>query len=170
MHLLLACKFNFALSRSAAYERTYSMEPQVLSIPGPPILSDFRRAALAGKIGATDVQASLIFYVALHKQATALEQAALKRLLLGDLEPDAHHEDPKAAGSEKKAVYYISPRRSTISPWSSKATNIVHVCGYQGIVKRIERTYIWSSIFVTTTMTKPCWPNHLPLQTSCTIA
>ena len=34
-------------------------------------------------------------------------------------------------------IYYITPRN--ISPWSSKATSIAHVCGLKSQVQRIER-------------------------------
>ncbi|KAL3422936.1 phosphoribosylformylglycinamidine synthase [Phlyctema vagabunda] len=41
-----------------------------------------------------------------------------------------------AAGSESK-IFYITPRN--ISPWSSKATSISHVCGLKSQIHRIER-------------------------------
>ncbi|KAF7933373.1 hypothetical protein BELL_0207g00060 [Botrytis elliptica] len=34
-------------------------------------------------------------------------------------------------------IYYVTPRN--LSPWSSKATNIAHVCGLESQVRRIER-------------------------------
>ena len=34
-------------------------------------------------------------------------------------------------------IYYVTPRN--ISPWSSKATSIAHVCGLKTQVHRIER-------------------------------
>ncbi|CCD48511.1 hypothetical protein BofuT4_P108950.1 [Botrytis cinerea T4] len=34
-------------------------------------------------------------------------------------------------------IYYVTPRN--LSPWSSKATNIAHVCGLESQVQRIER-------------------------------
>jgi len=37
----------------------------------------------------------------------------------------------------------VAPRIGTISPWSSKATDIVHICGLSAI-KRIERAVVWS--------------------------
>jgi len=37
----------------------------------------------------------------------------------------------------------VAPRAGTISPWSSKATDIVHICGLSAI-KRIERAVVWS--------------------------
>lgn len=36
-------------------------------------------------------------------------------------------------------VLFITPRPGSISPWSSKATNIAHMCQLEGIVDRIER-------------------------------
>lgn len=44
-------------------------------------------------------------------------------------------------GVEKKdlVLVYVSPRKGTISPWSSKATSIAHVCGLDKFVERIER-------------------------------
>ena len=37
----------------------------------------------------------------------------------------------------------VAPRAGTISPWSSKATDIVHICGLSAI-KRIERAVVWT--------------------------
>jgi len=38
----------------------------------------------------------------------------------------------------------VAPRAGTISPWSSKATDIVHICGLSAVV-RIERAVLWTS-------------------------
>src|SRR6185436_10650755 len=46
---------------------------------------------------------------------------------------------PRATGSEIVVV----PRFGTISPWSSKATDIAHVCGLEAVL-RIERGIAWS--------------------------
>ncbi|MFT3700547.1 MAG: phosphoribosylformylglycinamidine synthase [Kofleriaceae bacterium] len=40
-------------------------------------------------------------------------------------------------------TFYITPRVGTTSPWSSKATDIAHVCGLTAIT-RIERAMEWS--------------------------
>ena len=41
---------------------------------------------------------------------------------------------------ERRLIFvYVSPRKGTISPWSSKATSIAHVCGLEKVVERIER-------------------------------
>jgi len=39
----------------------------------------------------------------------------------------------------------VAPRAGTISPWSSKATDIVHICGLTAI-KRIERAVVWTFV------------------------
>ena len=44
-------------------------------------------------------------------------------------------------------VLPVFPRKGTISPWSSKATSIAHVCGLKGYVKRIERGVLFSVVF-----------------------
>ena len=117
------------------------MESTLLSFGGPPALSDFRRAVLAKKIGALDVQASITYFVALKRKATSEDQSALQKLLLGeDFENGA--DGQSKASNAKQVTYYISPRTGTITPWSSKATNIVHVCGYQDMVKRVERASV----------------------------
>ena len=40
----------------------------------------------------------------------------------------------------------VAPRPGTISPWSSKATDIAHICGLAG-VKRIERVIAYTFDF-----------------------
>lgn len=41
------------------------------------------------------------------------------------------------ANTTRSQIYYVTPRN--ISPWSSKATSIAHVCGLKTQVQRIER-------------------------------
>ena len=43
-----------------------------------------------------------------------------------------------AEGLCEGADFYVTPRKGTISPWSSKATDIFRNCGLKGI-KRVER-------------------------------
>ncbi|MCB1890235.1 MAG: phosphoribosylformylglycinamidine synthase [Rhodocyclaceae bacterium] len=45
---------------------------------------------------------------------------------------------PAAALPEQATLLLVTPRLGTISPWSSKATDIAHQCGFAGVV-RIER-------------------------------
>jgi phosphoribosylformylglycinamidine synthase len=47
-----------------------------------------------------------------------------------------------------KAQIIVMPRLGTISPWSSKASDVLHLCWLEKI-KRIERgiIYHWCAIF-----------------------
>ena len=65
---------------------------------------------------------------------TESEEQTLRRLL-GD-EPM-----PEPAGQSLLAI----PRIGTISPWSSKATDIVHSCGLE-VVRRVERMIRFSLV------------------------
>ena len=40
--------------------------------------------------------------------------------------------------------FVVTPRPGTISPWSSKATEICHGCGLASVVRRVERGVLWS--------------------------
>ncbi|KAI7686624.1 phosphoribosylformylglycinamidine synthase-like protein, partial [Hortaea werneckii] len=44
-------------------------------------------------------------------------------------------------------LFYVNPRAGTISPWSSKATSIAHVCGLEKTVQRIERGVVLAATF-----------------------
>ena len=48
-------------------------------------------------------------------------------------------ESGATAGATRRLVI---PRPGTISPWSSKATDIAHICGLKGL-RRIERGVVW---------------------------
>ena len=130
------------------------MESHFLVINGSSALSDFRRAALAKEINALDVRAYTIFYIASEKDIEQEQRSALERLLLGDDIENNAAEQPKDPG-RPCVTYYISPRIGTISPWSSKATNIAHVCGFETLVKRVERG---SSITVFLSRDPPGFP------------
>jgi phosphoribosylformylglycinamidine synthase len=80
----------------------------------------------------------------------------LKRLLLGAEVENGANVQQKALNG-RRVTYFISPRTGTISPWSSKATNIAHVCGYQGTVKRVERASVMT---ITLFGDPPAFPPH----------
>lgn len=96
---------------------------QYLTFLGSGALSDFRRKALASKLGLIDVQARFLHYVALKpspqgRQAD-YDQTTLQELLTyGDdnLEDEFQEDD----GVD---TYFVFPRYGTISPWSSKSTS-----------------------------------------------
>ncbi|KAI9729497.1 MAG: hypothetical protein M1818_008520 [Claussenomyces sp. TS43310] len=62
-------------------------------------------------------------------------ESKLKQLLPGSQGPDLGSILAKSDSNTR--IYYITPRN--ISPWSSKATSIAHVCGLKEQVHRVER-------------------------------
>ena len=104
-----------------------------LTFLGSEALSAFRRRQISQKIGCEDVWARYVHYVALTDFPSDLDQGALHELLTyGD------ENVGDGAGDETFTTLFVYPRISTISPWSSKATSIARVCGFEQ-VQRIER-------------------------------
>ncbi len=111
----------------------------MLQIAGSPALSRFRADALADRIrlelpefGA--VYAEFVHFADLERALRPVERERLERLL--HYGPDRSPELPpeSAAGS----LQLVVPRLGTLSPWSSKATDIAHNCGL-GAIQRLER-------------------------------
>ncbi len=106
----------------------------MLLLPGAPALSDFRLAKLLHALRSIDprvrsLAAQFHHFVSLERPLTTAEAERLGRLLESDVAPE-----PAATG----ALLVVMPRAGTTSPWSSKATDIAHVCGLDAI-HRIER-------------------------------
>ncbi|MFO1422123.1 MAG: phosphoribosylformylglycinamidine synthase [Candidatus Competibacteraceae bacterium] len=106
----------------------------MLRFRGSPALSPFRRqkllAALRRRVpSVTDIHAEFAHFV--DGSLTAHDCEVLDRLLRYG--PTATQTHP---GGEP--TFLVIPRPGTISPWSSKATDIAHNCGLQH-VRRIER-------------------------------
>ena len=111
-----------------------------LTFEGAAGLSEFRAKAIATKINAENVEAKYIHYAAVENKPESLARdriiPILRELLnYGDLSSQDSIED--SYGSVE--TFYIYPRYGTISPWSSKATSIAHVCGLHNSVLRVER-------------------------------
>ncbi len=100
----------------------------MLLLPGAPALSAFRLEKLLCALRAIDpgvatLAAHFHHFVDLARPLTADETRVLERLVESDVAPP-----PPPAG----ARLVVMPRPGTISPWSSKATDIAHVCGLGG--------------------------------------
>jgi len=102
--------------------------------PGGTALSDFRlekllRDCQARVPAVTGIAACYLHVVELGEPLTARAGQTLRSLL----------DDGAAAGSElPDASLVVLPRTGTVSPWSSKATDIARSCGLAG-VRRVER-------------------------------
>jgi len=108
-----------------------------LELPGPPALSPFRLAKVRAALG-TDAPALYAEYVhllALQRPLTAPEGERAQALLDYGPRQDLPAPLPLHVG-------VVVPRAGTISPWSSKATDIFRLCGLDA-VQRVERGVRW---------------------------
>lgn len=106
----------------------------MLKLRGANALTNFRREKLLKSIkqkvpGVLDLQAEYLHFIDLNKPLTKKQSTILKRLL-----EYGHHLESRPKGK----LFLVTPRFGTISPWSSKATDIVHNCGLVN-VSRVER-------------------------------
>ena len=108
---------------------------------GSSALSEFRKKRLAEKIGVgVNVDAQYVHYAALNASLTSEEKSKLDKLLTYDQVPQPK---PSVGASSSAYKFYVSPRKGTISPWSSKATSIAQVCGFTKVM-RIERGIVYT--------------------------
>jgi phosphoribosylformylglycinamidine synthase len=115
--------------------------PSLLSLPGSSALSVFRRARLLAEMQQRvptliSVEAIYWHFALVESALSAPESAVLKRLLVYGPKTDDDRVVPKGE------ILLVVPRLGTISPWSSKATDIAHRCGI-GKLRRIERGIVW---------------------------
>ena len=108
--------------------------PQILRLPGSQALSVFRLEKLKTALADTSLAGSRIsncywHFIELSRQLNDGERQVLDRVLTYGPQTEM-----KTAG----AMLLVAPRLGTISPWSSRATDIARHCGLAA-VKRIER-------------------------------
>ncbi|TAN47619.1 MAG: phosphoribosylformylglycinamidine synthase [Methylococcaceae bacterium] len=109
----------------------------LLTLTGPSALAPFRQQKLLETLRAIDhqvcrVTAHYVHFIDCRRALSESESAALYELL--------RYGHPAAAGAEDHDdTILIVPRLGTISPWSSKASDIARQCGLAEAVRRIER-------------------------------
>ena len=101
---------------------------------GPARLAKKLRAIRAHNPGVVELDAQLVHFVALAGRLDDEETATLQHLLRYG--PTLERHDVNGPGDVRRLL--VVPRLGTISPWSSKATDIAHICGLAP-VRRIER-------------------------------
>ncbi|TAL85079.1 MAG: phosphoribosylformylglycinamidine synthase [Rhodanobacter sp.] len=108
----------------------------MIALDGQSALSPFRLERLNASLDALHhgvrVQASWFVYFI---DAAAAPEGELRQRLLAVLEA-------KDAAPEQ-ATLWVVPRLGTISPWSSKATDILHGAGFDKDLRRVERGVAW---------------------------
>src|SRR4051794_24966905 len=112
----------------------------MLILSGPPAFTPARLARKLERLqrdnpGITQASARFVHFV----DAGGSELDGDARQVLGQLLEYGPRIELQDAGGRELVVV---PRLGTISPWSTKATDIAHNCGIAG-VKRIERGIAW---------------------------
>jgi phosphoribosylformylglycinamidine synthase len=107
----------------------------MLILRGSPALSQFRLQKLlldltAATLPARAISADFVHVVELAGDLTPAEREVLEKLLT--------YGPSRVAAPVRGLTQVVAPRPGTISPWSSKATDIAHICGLTQ-VKRVER-------------------------------
>ena len=131
----LEIAFNL-LSRYLIIRHSFlTIEVVMLIIPGGRALSDFNQSKLLRNIhgvmpSVESVDARYQHFVDVSEDLNEQSQQRLESLL--------NYGEEAFDDGQDGVLFLVTPRPGTISPWSSKATDIVHNCGLLG-VKRVER-------------------------------
>lgn len=107
----------------------------MLTLRGAPALSEFRLQKLSTRLHealglAVEVYAEFVHFADVAGELDASTHAVLQRLLRYG--PALTEHEPRGT------LLLVVPRPGTISPWSSKASDIAHNCGL-GAIRRLER-------------------------------
>jgi len=107
----------------------------MLILEGSRAFSDFNKKKLLNSLqksltGLSDIHARYWHFVKTKETLTETELQQLKDLL--------HYGESDEDGRPYGELLLVTPRPGTISPWSSKATDIIHNCGLDKVA-RVER-------------------------------
>jgi phosphoribosylformylglycinamidine synthase len=115
---------------------------EILSLPGRPALSAFRLAKLLQGLAAVrpdhriaGITATFRHFVEIAQPLDAAERATLERLL-------TYGPEASSAAVAPDTSLLVVPRPGTLSPWSSKATDIARNCGLASVI-RVERGVVY---------------------------
>ena len=116
------------------------MSDSLLVLSGPPAFSRFRlekllAAARVAEPGLTGLYAEWVHFLSTSAPLTDEERGQAAALL---------DYGPQRGLAERvgEALFTVMPRTGTVSPWSSKATDIFATCGLSSVV-RVERGVRW---------------------------
>ena len=113
----------------------FSTFTEMIILSGPPSHSEFRLKKLVDDLSSADLPVKSVYAEYLHvaessEPLTSEEQSVLEKLLTYGPKLEGH--DPEGM------LRVVAPRPGTLSPWSSKATDIAYICGLSKL-NRIER-------------------------------
>ena len=107
----------------------------MLVLRGAPALSEFNQTKLIAKLGQSGVKVKNLYSEYVHLVDS---QGDLSKQQIEILEKLLTYGPARQTQSPSGTLFFITPRPGTISPWSSKATDIAHNCSLENI-NRIER-------------------------------
>ena len=107
----------------------------MLVLRGAPALSEFNQTKLIAKLGQSGVKVKNLYSEYVHLVDS---QGDLSKQHIEILEKLLTYGPARQAQTPTGTLFLITPRPGTISPWSSKATDIAHNCSLKSI-NRIER-------------------------------
>ncbi|MFT4766533.1 MAG: phosphoribosylformylglycinamidine synthase, partial [Oleispira sp.] len=113
----------------------------MLELRGAPAFSDFRLTKMLAKLQAAVPNVAAVYAEFVHFADTTTELTDPQLEILGKIlkyGPKADIQDINGTALSSSHFFLVTPRIGTISPWSSKATDIVNNCGIKE-VDRIER-------------------------------
>ncbi|MDX8403154.1 MAG: phosphoribosylformylglycinamidine synthase [Mariprofundaceae bacterium] len=115
-------------------------DSRLIILKGVPALSDFRKQKLldAAAVNSINVESVDTIYIYVAEVETEWVEADTNKLadMLGD--------NPKNYQADvSDELFLVTPRVGTISPWSSKATDIAGLCGLESLV-RLERAVAYT--------------------------
>jgi phosphoribosylformylglycinamidine synthase len=112
----------------------------MLILRGSPALSTFRLQKLLSDLTAAGLPIRTLSAQYIHLVETTGDLTTDHGVILEKL---LTYGPSRAATVVTGLVQVVAPRPGTISPWSSKATDIAHICGLAA-VKRIERVVLYT--------------------------
>ncbi len=115
------------------------VKTSMIVLRGAPALSDFRTTKFLEQfasigIPVTELYAEFVHFADLEHDLGTEQRDVLDKLLTYGPRTEKHEPDGE--------LMLVVPRPGTISPWSSKATDIAHNCGLEQ-VRRIERGCVY---------------------------
>lgn len=78
-------------------------------------------------------------YITLNSESQEKLRDDSREALNQPLAYGEEHKSVQAEEDEENTTFFITPRIGTISPWSPKTTSIAWVCGFDKIIKWIEK-------------------------------
>ena len=108
----------------------------IIILKGEKALSPFRLNKLCATFGASNVEANFVYIAEVTPEWRNIDKGTLDKLLNFNTE--------EISATSRGYSFIVTPRVGTISPWSSKATDIASICGLKSLV-RIERGIMYQA-------------------------